>query len=104
MEAAAATLATALEVQVEAAPAAVEQTPGGCSTECTLQSELGIGGSEAVADESCEKRQMLWEGMTGRGRSELVQQCGVPVVESSQVQKLIAAMMREVGSHLGELR
>ena len=36
----------------------------------------------AATDESYEKRQVLWEGMTDRGWSELVQQWGLPVVES----------------------
>ena len=37
---------------------------------------------EASANESYEKRQMLWKGMAGRGWTELVQQWSVPVVES----------------------
>ena len=40
---------------------------------------------------------MLWEGMAGRSWTELVQQWGVPVVESLQVQKSIAASVREIG-------
>ena len=33
---------------------------------------------------------MLWKGMAGRSWIELVQQWGVPVVESLQLQKSIA--------------
>ena len=55
-----------------------------------------------AANESYEERQMLWEGMTGRGWAELVQQWGVPVVEPLQLQKSIAALMREVGPRLGD--
>ena len=58
---------------------------------------------KASADESYEERQMLWKGMAGRGWTELVQQCGVPVVESLQLQKSIAALMREIGPRLGDL-
>ena len=39
-----------------------------------------------------EEGQMLWKGMTGRSWSKLVQQRGVPVVESLQLQKVIATM------------
>ena len=59
--------------------------------------------AEAVADESYEERQMLWEGLIGRRWSKLVQQWGVPVVESPQLHKSIAALVRGVGPQLGEL-
>ena len=49
-----------------------------------------------------EKRQMLWKGMTDRSWSELVQQWGVPVVESLQLQKSIAALVRGVWPQLGD--
>ena len=58
---------------------------------------------KVAADESCEKRQMLWKGMAGRSWTELVQQWSVPVVESLQLHKSIAALMREVGPRLGDL-
>ena len=38
------------------------------------------------AEESYEKRQMLWKGMSGKCWSTLVQQWGVPEVESLQLQ------------------
>ena len=57
----------------------------------------------ASADESYEKGQMLWKGMAGRGWAELVQQWGVPMVESDQLQKSIAALMREIAPRLGDL-
>jgi len=58
---------------------------------------------EKAAAESYEKRQMLWKGMAGRSWTELVQQWGVPMVESLQLQKSIAALMREIGPRLGDL-
>ena len=58
---------------------------------------------KASADESHEKRQMLWKGMAGRSWTELVQQRGAPVVGSLQLQKSIAALMREIGPRLGDL-
>ena len=42
---------------------------------------------KAAIDESYEKRKMLWKGMAGRSWTELVQQWGVSVVESLQLQK-----------------
>ena len=50
-----------------------------------------------------EEGQILWKGMTGRSWTELVQQWGVLVVESLQLQKSIAALMREFGPRLGVL-
>jgi hypothetical protein len=46
---------------------------------------------------------MLWEGMAGRGWTELVQQWGVPQMEALQLQKSIASLMREIGPRLGDL-
>ena len=45
----------------------------------------------------------MWKGMVGRNWAELVQQWGVSVVESLQLQKSIAALMREIGPWLGDL-
>ena len=50
-----------------------------------------------------EKRQMVWKGMTGSCWTDLVQQWGVRKVEALQLQKSIAAVMREVGPKLGDL-
>ena len=63
---------------------------------------------KTAADESYEKRQMLWKGMpmTSKCWTELVQQWDhwdVPVVVSLQLQKPIAALMRETGPRLGGL-
>ena len=58
---------------------------------------------DKAATESYEKRQMLWKGMAGRSWTELVQQWGVPQVEALQLQKSIAALMREMGPRLGDL-
>ena len=41
--------------------------------------------------------------MAGRNWNELVQQWGVPVVESLQLQKSIASLMREIAPGLGDL-
>jgi hypothetical protein len=46
---------------------------------------------------------MLWKGMAGRSWTELVQQWGVPQVETLQLQKSIASLMREMGPKLGGL-
>ena len=45
---------------------------------------------KTASDESYEKRQMLWKGMSGKSWSVLIQQWGVPEVESLQLQKSIA--------------
>ena len=58
---------------------------------------------EKAAAETYEKRQMLWKGMAGRSRTGLVQEWGVPQVEALQLQKSIAALMREMGPRLGDL-
>ena len=58
---------------------------------------------DKAAAEPYEKRQMLWKGMAGRSWTELVQEWGVPVVGSLQLQKSIAALMREIGPRLGDL-
>jgi hypothetical protein len=58
---------------------------------------------EKAAAESYEKKQILWKGMAGRSRSELVQQRGVSQVEALQLQKSIASLMREMGPKLGDL-
>ena len=50
-----------------------------------------------------EKRQMVWKGMSGSCWTDLVQQWGVWKVEALQLQKSIAAVMREGGPQLGEL-
>ena len=44
-----------------------------------------------ATDECFEKKQMMWKGMSGRSWSALVQQWGMPEVESLQLQKSIAA-------------
>ena len=46
---------------------------------------------------------MLWKGMAGRSWTGLVQEWGVPQVEALQLQKSIAALMREMGPRLGDL-
>jgi hypothetical protein len=56
-----------------------------------------------TAAESYEKRQMLWKGMVGKSWTGLVQEWGVPQVEALQLQKSIAALMREMGPRLGDL-
>jgi hypothetical protein len=48
-------------------------------------------------------RQMGWKGMTGSCWTDLVLQWGVGKVEALQLQKSIAAVMREVGPTLGDL-
>ena len=50
-----------------------------------------------------KKRQMVWKGMTGSCWTDLVQQWEVRKVEALQLQKSIAAVMREVGPELGDL-
>ena len=54
---------------------------------------------ETASDESYERRQMWWEGMSGKScRGQLC--CSsrwVPEVESLQLQKSIATVMRGVG-------
>ena len=50
-----------------------------------------------------EKRQMVWKGTIGSCRTDLVQQWDVRKVEALQLQKSIAAVMREVGPKLGDL-
>ena len=62
----------------------------------TLQERPGV-------DECFGERQVPWKCMAGRSWSALSQQWGVPEVESLQLQKSIAAMVREVGPRLGEL-
>ena len=53
---------------------------------------------------SYEKRQMVWKGVSGSCWPNLVQQWGVEKVETLQLQKSVAAVMREVGPKLGDLR
>ena len=50
-----------------------------------------------------KKRQMIWKGMPRSCWTDLVQQWGVEKVEALQLQKSIAAVMREVGPKLGDL-
>ena len=50
-------------------------------------------GGKVAADGPYEKRQMLWKEVTGRSWSGLVQQWGVPVVESLQLQESSAALI-----------
>ena len=59
---------------------------------------------EKAVAESYEKRQMLWKGMAGRSWTGLVQEWGVPQVEALQLQKSIAALMRDIGPRLGDLQ
>ena len=80
-----------------------EDAPGEASRE-----QAGVSGEtraqkEKAAAESYEKRQMLWKGMAGRSWTGLVQEWGVPQVEALQLQKSIAALMREMGPRLGDL-
>ena len=49
---------------------------------------------KTASDESFEKRQMLWKGMSGKGWSAMVQQWGAPEVEPLQLQKSIAVALR----------
>ena len=58
---------------------------------------------EKAAAETYEGRQMLRKGMAGRSWTELLQQWGVPVVESLRLQSSIASLMREIGPRLGDL-
>ena len=60
---------------------------------------------DRAAAESYKKRKMLWKGMAGRSGTGLVQEWGIPhdQVEALQLQKTIAALMREMGSRLGDL-
>ena len=87
----------------EAPEGAQEGAPG----EAQEEQIGGLGGTrvqrERAAAEAYEKRQMLWKGMAGRCWTELVQQWGVPQVEALQLQKSIAALMREMGPKLGSL-
>ena len=46
---------------------------------------------------------MVWKGVTGSCWTDLVQQWGVRKVEALQLQKSIAAVMREVVPKLGHL-
>jgi hypothetical protein len=50
-----------------------------------------------------EKRQMVWKGMLVSCWTDLVQQWGAGKVEALQLQKSIAAVMREMGPKLGDL-
>ena len=74
------------------------------------EAKAGHGGGPVVAATGeresklgYEKRQMVWEGMAGSCWADLVQQWGVRKVDALQLQKSIAAVMREVGPKLGDL-
>jgi hypothetical protein len=82
------------EEELEAAPSEAEEAEEGPVVPA-------IGEQEA---KMCyEKRQMVWKGMPGSCWTDLVQQWGVRKVEALQLQKSIAAVMREVGPTLGDL-
>ena len=82
------------EEELEAAPSEAEEAEEGPVVPTS---------GEQDAKMCYEKRQMVWKGMTGSCWTDLVQQWGVGKVEALQLQKLIAAVMREVGPKLGYL-
>ena len=81
----------------EDAPREASREQAGVSGETRAQ-------KEKTAAESYDKRQMQWKGMAGRSWTGLVQEWGVPQVEALQLQKSIAALMREMGPRLGDLQ
>ena len=93
-----------LEDDQEEAPAEAQE---GASGEAQEEQTGGLDESRVQKEKEAalmyEKRQMLWKGMAGRSWTELVQQWGVPQVEALQLQKSIAALMREMGPKLGDL-
>jgi hypothetical protein len=83
------------EGELEAAPPEAEAKHGG--------GPVVAATGERESKLCYEERQMVWEGMTGSCWTNLVQQWGVRKVEALQLQKSIAAVMREVGPELGDL-
>ena len=82
------------EEELEAAPSEAEEAEEGPVVPTS---------GEQDAKMCYEKRQMVWKGMSGSCWTDLVQQWGVRKVEALQLQKSIAAVMREVGPKLGDL-
>ena len=82
------------EEELEAAPPEAEEAEG---------NPVVPTSDERDAKMCYEKRQMVWKGMSGSCWTDLVQQWGVRKVEALQLQKSIAAVMREVGPKLGDL-
>ena len=85
----------------------LEEGQEGASGEASREQTGTMGEARAQKDkaaaESYEKRQMLWNGMAGRSWTGLVQEWGVSQVEALQLQKSIAAPMREMVPRLGDL-
>ena len=82
------------EEELEAAPPEAEEAVEGPAVPASGEQEAKM---------CYEKRQMVWKGMSGSCWTSLVQQWGVRKVEALQLQKSIAAVMREVGPKLGDL-
>ena len=82
------------EEGLEAAPPEADEAEGDPVVTTTGEQEAKL---------CYEKRQMVWKGMAEICWTDMVQQWGVREVEALQLQKSIAAVMREVGPKLGDL-